>query len=59
MKKNKIQDAKLRPVGWVCPKCGLAVAPYMPACPFCEQDKKAFRKVAGGKESDDGMVKES
>lgn len=26
--------------GWVCPRCGAGIAPWMPYCSFCRPDRK-------------------
>lgn len=57
------------PVGWECPKCGKAIAPFMSICPYCADSAREInsamekdgvvRVVGGGKESGEGMIKES
>jgi len=57
------------PKGWECPKCGRAIAPSLAICPFCANSaseiNETFKKegvvrvVGGGKETNNGMIKES
>jgi len=45
--------------GWECPKCGRIIAPHIKTCQACLDAKEGIKKVGGGKEAKDGMIKES